>query len=114
MSFLPKVRLHIKLPTRFNSLKTVPEYFFIELEEKFLFEYGGYTRINPPSKGAWLDKNDEQRYQDWSIAYEVFIERKNFVENVEGKLSELIEDLKTKFKQKAIACYYHEIMASDF
>ena len=114
MTFLPKVLLHIKLPTRFNSLKRIPEEFFIELEEKFLHEYNGYTRIVPPEKGAWVDKTDGKQYHDWSITYEIFIERKNFMENVEGKLSALIDDLKSKFKQKAIACYYHEIIASDF
>ncbi|MDH2907760.1 MAG: hypothetical protein PXX83_06685 [Candidatus Nitrosotalea sp.] len=114
MSFVPKVLLRIKLPVTFNNDRIIPALYFIELEKKFVKEYGGYTRVIPPSRGEWKDKRSGRVYLDRSISYEVFIERSRFEETVESQLDDLIEDLKEKFEQEAIDCYYFDVTSTDF
>jgi len=109
--FVPKIRLHVKLPIFFNNKIRVPNKYFIELEEKFIESYGGYTRLFPPAKGKWKDKSGTV-YVDMTISYDVFIERESFTKNVKLRLNGLIEELKTKFEQKEISCYYHDIMST--
>ncbi|MDE1825964.1 MAG: hypothetical protein KGH99_00895 [Thaumarchaeota archaeon] len=113
MNFIPKVLLHIKLPITFNDGRAIPASYFIELEKKFVKEYGGYTRVIPPSRGEWKDKSGRV-YLDLSITYEVFIERNNFEDTVEPQLDDLIEDLKEKFEQEAIVCYYFDVISTRF
>ncbi|MDE1818676.1 MAG: hypothetical protein KGI19_08745 [Thaumarchaeota archaeon] len=113
MSFVPKILLRIKLPITFNNGRIIPASYFIELEKKFVKEYGGYTRVIPPSRGKWKDKKSDRVYLDRSISYEVFIERSRFEETVESQLDELIEDLKEKFEQEAIDCYYFDVTSGQ-
>ncbi|MGI0087096.1 MAG: hypothetical protein ACREBI_03930 [Nitrosotalea sp.] len=114
MNFVPKVLLHTKLPITFNDGRAIPTPFFIELEKKFVKEYGGYTRVIPPSKGEWKDRRSDRVYLDLSITYEVFIERSRFEDTVEPQLDNLIEDLKEKFEQEAIVCYYFDVTSTRF
>ncbi len=91
MSFVPKVLLHIKLPVAFNNGRIIPASYFIELEKKFVKDYGGYTRVIPPSRGEWKDKKSGRVYLDLSMTYEVFIEKSRFEDTVESRLDNLIE-----------------------
>ncbi len=114
MSFVPKVLLHIKLPIAFNDGRSIPVSYFIELEKKFVKEYGGYTRVIPPSRGEWKEKSSGRVFLDMSISYEVFIEKNHFQNTVVPNLDNLIEELKERFEQKAIACYYFDVTSTGF
>lgn len=85
----------------------------MDLEKKFVNEYGGYTRIIPPSRGEWKDKGGKI-YLDQTITYEVFIDKIRFEKTVERKLDLLIEELKERLGQKAIACHYFDVKATQF
>ncbi|MDE1763318.1 MAG: hypothetical protein KGH88_03625 [Thaumarchaeota archaeon] len=86
----------------------------MELEKKFVKEYGGYTRVIPPSGGEWKDKKSGKVYLDLSITYEVFIEKTRFEDMVRPQLDDLIEELREKFEQKAMACYYFDVTSTQF
>ena len=105
--------MHVKLPTRFNDGKIIPVSYFVELEKKFVKEYGGYTRVMPPSRGEWKDRGGKV-YLDLTLTYEVFIDKSRFEKTVEQKLGVLIEVLKERLGQKAIACYYLDVRATRF
>lgn len=114
LTFVPKILLHIKLPTAFNDGRNIPVSYFIDLEKKLVKEYGGYTRVIPPSRGEWEDKKSGKVYLDLSMTYEVFIEKNRFEDTVKPNLDDLIEKLKEKFEQKAMACYYFDVVSTLF
>ena len=114
MTFVPKVLLHIKLPITFNNGRAIPTAYFLELEKKFVKEYGGYTRVIPPSRGEWKDRKSGRVYLDLSMTYEVFIEKTRFESIVRSKLNRLVEEIKERFEQETIACYYFDVTSTRF
>lgn len=111
MTFLQQIRINILLPLRDNEGNEISELNFIRVNRKFRKDFGGYTRIIPPSQGEWRS-SDGQVYGDFNIGYDIIVKEKAFATKIRPDLGNLIKNLEKEFKQEKIACYYHNVMSN--
>ena len=105
----PKVKLHFKLPTRYDDNTRIAEKEFVDVKNYFMRTYGGLS-IGSKTLGYWMDSNVE--YRDTTIEYMVLVEKKRFAKQVKPNIEQEICRFKEQFKQLGILCYYHDVCST--
>lgn len=83
----------------------------MKVNKKFRKDFGGYTRIIPPSEGAWQPSSGPTSL-DFHVGYDIIVKEKKFATKIRPGLGEFVKNLEKDFKQEKIACYYHSIMSN--
>ncbi|MDE1728768.1 MAG: hypothetical protein KGH81_06275 [Thaumarchaeota archaeon] len=105
-----KVKLHFKLPTRYNDGREIADKEYVRVKGYFIDSYGGLS-TNLPLTGYW--KSDSGIiFTDETIEYFTFISQTTFDKKVKSQITKQIDDFKSQFKQLEILCYYHTVMSN--
>lgn len=105
-----KVKLHFKLPTRYNDGREIPDEEYARVKDYFIDNYGGLS-TSLPSPGYW--KSDSGIiFTDETIEYFTLIPQTTFNKKVKSKIPKQIDNFKSQFKQLEILCYYHAVMSN--
>ncbi|MGI0088387.1 MAG: hypothetical protein ACREBI_10610 [Nitrosotalea sp.] len=88
-----KVKLHFKLPTRYNDGREIADKEYVRVKDYFIDNYGGLS-TNLPSAGYW--KSDSGIvFTDETIEYFTFISQTTFDKKVKSKIPKQIVDTNT-------------------
>ena len=93
------IKAILLVPMLDNDGNPFPEEMFLEVEERLLIEFGGWTFAGVV-KGAWLHEN--RIYQDKCRRYEVALS-----EEIRQKLREIAQWIKQRFEQEAVYLEWH-------
>ncbi len=93
-----KVKLHFKLPTRYNDGREIPDEEYVK--DYFIDDYGGLS-TSLPLAGYWKS-DSEIIFTDETIEYFTLIPQTTFNKKVKSKIPKQIDNFKSQFKQLKI------------